>query len=150
MLCGTIISYEIWGEKQNNFRTIINKLFSLTQIQCIRYIWVLNSCIVFRTLYGPISLTSAKIFFFVPKVWTGFCALFTLNEMIILRFMSIFVWKTIPPINENFFLAFLTMTNETLALLMAIFGVMGYNVEQDTNYILTGQRIAKNETPVFR
>ena len=99
---------------------------------------------------GPIPSLAATILFFIPKVWTGFCALFLLNERIILRFLSIFIWKTVPPIDEKFFLVALTVVNELLAMLLSIWGVMGFNVEQDTLYILSGERVDQNETPIFR
>ena len=148
-MCGSLISYEFWGET-TQYRTILNKLFSQIQFQCIRYIWILNTVLLHRCIFGPISVSSAIAFFFVPKVWTGFCALFLLNEMIIVRFLSIFVWKRLPPINETFFLVFLVITNEVLAFVLSIWGVMGYNVEQDTNFILTGLREEQGNTPIFR
>ena len=55
-----------------------------------------------------------------------------------------------PPIDEKFFLVALTVVNELLAMLLSIWGVMGFNVEQDTLYILSGERVDQNETPIFR
>ena len=104
-----------------------------------------------RLCFGPLSPKLVFTFFFIPKAAISRYALFTMNEMIILRYMFVFIWKRIAPLDENFFAFFIISSNVLMSILQSVYGNLGYNVEQGIQILLTGTRdFNEDQVPVFR
>ena len=150
MLCTSIVLYERFGGDPQK-RTILNQLMSyLCSLMIFLTLLPLN-VFIFRIAYGPIPELVAKLTYFMPKACVGFAALFTLNEMILLRYTSVFVWKKVPPLNENIFSLIFFVGNLLLAVILTVYGNMGHNIEQGLNLLMCGVYDENHDrTPVFR
>ena len=148
-LCCCIVYFEKYGGNVQK-RTILNKILSsICLLMIFSNILPLNTFLL-RIILGPIPSWLAKILFFYPKVFCGFATMLYLNEMIIIRYLSIFVWKRVPPINDSIFYLIFNLTNAILALVFVLFSNMGYNIEQSLFLLLCGFKEERGETPVFR
>jgi hypothetical protein len=150
-LCSSIIAYERYGGDPQK-RTILNQLFSNLAFNVIVLNVIPLNVFTLRLIFGPImSPFVAKMCFFIPKVSIGFASLLLLNEMIVIRFISVFVWKRIPPVNDYFLFAALNVTNGVLAVYFGLSVNMGTNIENDMKLLLTGLTDSNDENiPTIR
>ena len=65
---------------------------------------------------------------FIGKMCAEFTALCVI-ESIVLRYMSRYIWKRIPPINHEFTVLFLTTFNTTISFLEAIVTIWSGNLQ---------------------
>lgn len=85
-----------------------------------------------RFLSYPKPNWVAKCFHFIPLSNIGFAAAFIVNEMTIIRYLSVFRWKTVvPKINDNFFAIFFGLCNFVISLVLSIYANMGHNIAQE-------------------
>lgn len=150
-LCACIIAYEKYGGDPQK-RTILNQLFSMLTGNVIVLNLVPLNTLILRVLTSPLPSYVVNILFFIPKVSVGFNSLLILNEMLLLRFLSVFYWKRIPPINDNLLFVTLNMANGLISVLLACLVNMGYNIEHEMSFALTGVKTDHNpdDLPIFR
>ena len=146
--CSVIYFEKFGGDAQK--RTILNQLLSSL---CILVIWLslfpLNVFLL-RILSWPLPQSFVKVSFFMPKAFAGFVGMMILNEMIVIRYFSVFVWKRVPPINENIFALAIVIINVCVSGVLTLYANMGFNIEQKLNLLLCGiqdQNLEKK--PVF-
>ncbi len=71
--------------------------------------------------------------------------MFALDEMAILRFSSLFLWRGCPPLNEDFFSFFFYTANYVVAIFYAIWEKMGKRQSFEMYFILTGKPLLTNQ-----
>ncbi len=149
-LCSGLWSFERYGGDPQK-RTILNQLFG----QLTFYILLCNlaslSTFIIRLIVGTVPIVMAELTFFIAKSALATACLFTLIQMVFIRCMSIFVWKRLPPMNDNFFGRFFLVLNLGLSFLSAVIARMGSSDDKEMYFILTGHPFLSNSTdPVFR
>ncbi|TRY79488.1 hypothetical protein TCAL_16022 [Tigriopus californicus] len=93
---------------------------------------------VARALFGPLPnlLCMTTVFF---NIFLTIVSLLTFNEIMVLRYLYICVWKNVGKLNDAFFSAFLTVANMFLASFFALVTMLS----QDVQVFLYGVCIAK-------
>ena len=119
-LTSAIVFFEKFGGDSQK-RTIRNQLTTqfapFTIIQMLLPANVVNA----RFLSYPKPNWVAKCFHFIPLSNIGFAAAFIVKEMTIIRYLSVFRWKTVvPKINDNFFAIFFGLCNFVISLLSPV------------------------------
>ncbi len=138
MSLGCIWHYERFGGDPRK-RTILNQLIGLLALNniCGQLIGML--AFYYRlAISGPLSMTAAKIMFLVPNVTTSFVILLILDEIILIRWLSVFIWKQLPPLNDDFFGLFFKCLNFGLSLMFVIMGLTGGTSQNNLLFLLTG------------
>ncbi len=149
-LCLAIWSYERYGGDPQK-RTIINRLMGDLVRQGILINVTGLATFTIRLAFGPVPTFVAHAFYYVSNQAMTISVLFSLNEMAMLKLLSIFAWKRLPPINEEFFGLFLMMMNHSIALLFALYGRMGGSNDIEMYFILTGLPLLTiSGEPIFR
>ncbi len=149
-MCLAIWSYERYGGDPQK-RTILNQLTSDLAWHCILANMTSLATFMFRLTTGPLSTFMASSTYYVSNQTVAISAMLSLNEMAILKFLSIFTWKRLPPINEDFFGHFLRIMNHLVGFLFALFGRMGGSNDNEMYFILTGLPLLSNSNdPIFR
>ncbi len=149
-LCLAIWSYERFGGDPQK-RTILNRLMGDLVRQAIYANMTSLATFMYRMTFGPISTLMTSATYYLTNQATTIATMFCLNEMAILKFLSIFAWKRLPPINEEFFGLFLMMLNQSVGFLFALYGRMGGSNDTEMFYILSGLPLLTNSSdPIFR
>ena len=143
-LLGLIWHYERHGGDPQK-RTILNQLIGLFAVDTFVGNFISVPSLLCRLAYGPMSMDLALGTFFVPSMVAGTVSLLILNEITVIRFMSAFWWKQLPPINENFFGLFLPCFNYGIAFLFAGMGFTGGNPNGNLSFLFTGLLNSKSE-----
>ncbi len=149
-LCFGIWSYERYGGDPQK-RTILNQLFGQMALIILLCNLASLSTLLVRLISGPVQVIVAEVGFFIARAGFSTACLLTLNEMAMLRLMSIFMWKRLPPISDNFFGRFLWTLNLALSFTSAVGARMGSSDDTEMYFILTGQPFLRtSHTPTFR
>ena len=108
VLCGGIIMYENYGGDRQK-RTILNRLFSLILYNMIVYAIFKGILRIVRDINGLYDYDLALWFDFVCRTLKlNICLLY--NQLTIIRFLYILVWKRMRVINDDLWTAFLRRT----------------------------------------
>lgn len=119
LLCPLIIWYEKYGEDPMK-RTILNQLFSNNLIIVVCYNLIPSNFFLVRLIFGaPLNYNFTFAFFFIFKSMLGIAGLISILEYNVLRFLTICIWKRLPPFDELFGGIFLKLLNFTLALFLS-------------------------------
>ena len=115
-----IIWYEIDGEDPQK-RTILNQMFSFQLLLIILHNAFPGSVLVFRLIYrSGLNYNVTLIFLIWAKIFTSITALLSVLQYIITKYLSICVWKRVPPIDELFFGKFLFIANCIIGAFLAM------------------------------
>lgn len=144
-----VIFYEHYGSDPQK-RTVLNQLLSGVAMFALLGTIVPMNFINYRLLFGPIQLPYVTFAFFALKSGFVISGLFTLNEMVIIRYLTVFVWKKVIPITDGFFFRFLFLLNLLIGLCFGIWGNMGHNVERQFLYIMSKTQPPNNCHPTFK
>ena len=138
--------YERFGGDPQK-RNILNQLIGMLAANGM--IWQNISFIVAfsRLIFGPLSVDLTSMVFVYPTVIGDVSILCILNEIMILRCLSVCLWKQSPPLSDDFFGFFLRWLNFGFAFLMVTFGQMGGSPTDNIYFIMTG--IYHHREPLF-
>ena len=134
---GFLWHYERFGGDPQK-RTILNQLIGVMALNNL--IALVINIVVFltRLFYGPLSMSAAFTTFFLPNGIAYTVVFLILNEIILLRFLSVFWWKQLPPINDDFFGVYFHCINYGLAILFLLMGQMGGNPNDHLFFLVSG------------
>ena len=106
ILTSGIICFERKGGDPQK-RNVINRLFSMALLNQIIFSILVGSCRVWRMIFGLISVDAM---FWIDFFGYIFCTNFVLfmNEMTILRYLHIVVWKRVRGLDDGFWAFFLS------------------------------------------
>ncbi len=136
-LCLTIWCFERYGGDPHK-RTILNQLIGQLLLSTVSMNVTGLLAFMLRLVVGPIASTAVEALYFIGNTGFGMVTLFALNEIAVIRFMSIFWWKRLPPISDDFFGILLWLTNISLSFFFASAARLGYTEFQEMYLILTG------------
>ncbi len=119
-------------------RTILNQLIGVMALNALVALFFCTIVFLFRVALGPLPIPVAVATFFVPNFIAGTVVILMLNEIILIRFLSVFWWKQLPPLNDGFFGIFFHWMNYGLATYWAALGQMGGNPNDSMFFIMTG------------
>ena len=142
LFLGTIALGCIWhferygGDPQK--RTILNQLIGLLALNNLFGQAPQLLTVSYRLLFGPLTVQMAMWSFIAVTIASSMVILFILDEIILIRWLSVFVWKQLPPINDDFFGMFLTRLNFGLALMFILLGVFCDMPYDNIVYLMTG------------
>ena len=100
-------------------RNVINRLLSLCCTNAILLSSLVGSCRVWRELFGLIDVQAMTWIEGVGQILLT-SVLFFVNEMTILRFLYIVVWKHVVVFDDRFWTLFLTLVTYSWALCLTI------------------------------
>ncbi len=149
-MCLSIWSYERYGGDPQK-RTILNQLTGQLVMHCVFANLTSLATFMFRLAFGPISTFWVEATYFISNAHVGITSVFAFSEIAILKFLSIFIWKRLPPINEEFLGLFFRIANHSVGLMFALFGRKGSSKNHELYYILTGLPLMSDQNePMFR
>ncbi len=128
-------------------RTVINSLQSSAALAAMAGMTLGAILLLWRILIGPVSVSVTSI------LWSNLCfqccgsmIMENLVESLVLRYLSINFWKSLPPFNEDFFMSFITAVNATITTMIAILIHMTGELENEKAYTYAGLHpsLAKN------
>ncbi len=133
---GCIWHFERFGGDPQK-RTILNQLIgqlALNNIVGQAGVATLS----FRIVFGPLSKPVYSSTFVLANITSSIVLLLILNEIILVRWLSMFVWKRSPPINDDFFGTFIMLLNYTIAFVFVSIGLIGGTTYNNMTFLLTG------------
>ena len=133
-----IICYEHFGEDPQK-RTILNRLHSFAVGALLSLSLNQGVVLIIRPLTGPISARFLFLAFHSPRRFFMFFVGFSVNQLMLLKWLSIVVWKRVPPMNDAFFARFLFVLNFLLSLGLTVIQSSGYVPEMGVSYLLSGE-----------
>ena len=107
LLSGMIIFETCGGDPQK--RNVINRLLSLCWANQIMFCLLLGGCRVWRGIFGLIDINVMKWIEGFAQIF-GVSIILFYDEMTILRFLYIVVWKRVIRFDDQFWTLFLSMT----------------------------------------
>ncbi len=134
---GCIWHFERFGgdpQKRTVLNQLVGELAKTTIICSITSVLTL----LLRLANQPLSKSFAKLTFFMPCCVCFIMWLLILDELVIIRFLSVFWWKRLPPINDNFFALLLNYGNYGLTLVFLTWGYLFGAPSGNLTFILTG------------
>ncbi len=134
---GCIWHYERYGGDPQK-RTILNQLIGLFALNTLTGNLTALSALVIRLAFGPLPVHLAISTFFFPNVLFSTTLLLALNEIIVIRFLSVFWWKRVSPLDDNFFGLFFTVLNYSIALVFTIMGHIDGGPKQYVLFLMSG------------
>lgn len=138
-LCPMIIWYEKYGEDPLK-RTILNQTFSRACLVIILMNLIPSNFILARLVSGsPFNYQFTYVCCFLVKSTVSIVGLLIIFEHCFFRFLTICIWKRLPPIDDLFFGTFLDLTNVTLGAFFS--GIQNFS-QVSPDYLvhfLTGQ-----------
>ncbi len=134
---GCIWHYERYGGDPQK-RTVLNQLVGELAKTTIFCNIASGSTLLLRLAYQPLPESFAKLAFFLPISMVFVAWFVILDEIVIIRFLAIFWWKRMPPINDNFFGSFLCYGNYGLILVFLTWGYFFGSPSGNLAFILTG------------
>ncbi len=137
VLLGIIWHYERYGGDPQK-RTILNQLTGLFAFNIFLGNLVTRTGLIFRLAYGPLSFDLALLTFSLPSMVFSTVPLLILNEIIIVRFLSAFWWKRLPPLDEKFFGLFFSCLNIGITLFFTVIGYTGGYPSSNLTFLITG------------
>ena len=117
LLLGIIIFETFGGDPQK--RNVINRLVSLCCANLILASTLLGVCRVWRELFGLIDVQIMTWIDWVDQICLVGVTLFV-NEMTILRYLYIVVWKRVRGLDDRFWTLFLSILTYSWAFCLAI------------------------------
>ncbi len=140
---------EAW--RRSPKRTVLNQLVGYVAFTAVINSLFVTGLLVVRLAGGPFKYAILQNLLFTMNPATGIMAMLAFDEVLIIRFCSITVWKRLPPVDDNFFGLFLGLLNSGLGLAFAIWGRLGYRGEKTMFFFLTGRMdMSTKATPFFR
>ncbi len=136
------VSFCVWhyerfgGDPQK--RTIFNQLVGALAENNMTVQTMANTALFYRLILGPLSMDLTLTLFMHTSVIGSLAIIFTLDEMMVLRFLSVFLWKQSPPINDDFFGVFFQCLNYGLGFVLSFFSHIGGPPHGNMTFILTG------------
>ncbi len=134
---GCIWHYERYGGDPQK-RTILNQLIGLFALNTLTGNLTALSALVIRLAFGPLPVHLAISTFFFPNVLFSTTLLLALNEIIVIRFLSVFWWKRVSPLDDNFFGLFFAVLNYSIALVFTIMGHIDGGPKQYVLFLMSG------------
>ncbi len=134
---GGLWHYERFGGDPQK-RTILNQLIGVLALNSLVASLICQVALLHRLIHGPLSVSMAILVFFAPNFISSIVLLMILNEIILIRFLSAFWWKQLPPLNDDFVGVFLNFVNYGLATMLAIMAQMGGDPNDNLLFIMTG------------
>ncbi len=130
-------------------RTAINSLQSSAALAFMASITLGHLVLLWRILIGPVNVSVSSI---VRTILChhifGSMALEYLVEVMVLRYLFINVWKSLPPFNEDFFVSFITAVNVIIPVMMSILTMTTGQLENEDTLILGGLHPVLAKRPV--
>ena len=114
---GIIIFETFGGDPQK--RNIINRLMSLCCVNLILGTSLTGVCRVWRALFGLIDVQIVTWIDFIGQVFLGSVTFF-FNEMTILRYLYIVVWKRVRGFDDRFWTLFLCILTYSWTFCLAV------------------------------
>ena len=109
----TIVIYENFGADPMK-RTIINRLHSLIFSNLVIQFWIWGLFRILRDLYG--LLPSEKLIFALCTAQSiGLSSVLFTTERTIFQFLYVVIWKSVRPINDEFWVKFLAVSSYSVA-----------------------------------
>ena len=136
-LLGCIWHFERFGGDPQK-RTILNQLIGMLAFDSMVVLMETLLALLYRLCFGPISHTMALLTFIVPTFSISIVVLLILNEIILLRWISVFVWKQLPPINDDFFAMFFNCLNIGITTLFVLMGLLGGHRYSNLSFLMSG------------
>ncbi len=129
----------------------MNRLGNNLIIHCLGVNLTSMATLMLRLLYGPLPPLLIEATFFVSNSTFGIASLLSLDAVAILRLSSLFMWKGLPPINEDFFGSFFFWNNLVIGFLYAVWEKLGNRQSHEIYFVLTGELLRSNSyDPNFR
>ncbi len=145
-----ILSYEKFGCDPQK-RTIMNRLAMNLVYNCLGAYMTSILTLLIRLIAGPLPEILVQVTFFFSNAFSGTSSLLAITVMTILRFLSIFIWKRVPPLDDDFFSHYLISLNYVVSFMLAFFGRFGRIETNEMYHILTDRYlIANSNEPTFR
>ena len=145
-----ILSYEKFGGDPQK-RILVNRLAMHLVYNGIIGNFTCIMTVMLRLLIGPLPEIMVQSMFLFANALLATSAILTLDIMAILRLMSLFVWKRVPPLDDDFFSRFLFLSIYCVSILLAFLGRFGRTENNEMYYILTGKELISNANePIFR
>ncbi len=145
-----ILSYEKNGGDPQK-RTIMNRLLMNLVYNCLLAYMTSIKTIQLRLIFGPLPEVIVHVMFIFANAWHGTASLLAITAMTIIRFLSLFVWKRVPPLNDNFFSQYFISLNYLVSFVLAFGGRFGKIESSEMFYILAGKHLITNsQEPKFR
>ena len=118
-------------------RTILNQLIGqLAMDNIVAQVGTVSLSV--RLALGPLPKTVFSLTFVLTNITSSIVLLLILNEIILVRWLSMFVWKRSPPINDDFFGTFIMLLNYTIAFVFGPMGLIGGTNYNNMTFLLTG------------
>ena len=111
----------VWYQNNtsDNRRTLINKLVKLLAYYTIFLDIFVNPYNFLRVIFGPLPAPLCEFFFFTRAViFVG--VLFTVNEIVILRYLYLCFFRSVGTLNEDFWLFFAAVYNTFFGIVIAL------------------------------
>lgn len=149
-LMTAIICYEHFGGDPQK-RTILNRLHSFAVGSLLGMSLNQGLVLMIRPVTGLINHQTSFFVFHFPRRFFMFFMGFSVNQLMLLKWLSIVVWKRVPPMNDAFFARFLFVLNFMLSLCLTVIQSSGSDPEMGISYLLSGESpIYFNDEPRFR
>ncbi len=129
--------YERFGGDPQKM-TILNQLIGAMALNSIVALLFCTNAFLIRVIFGPLPTSVAVAILFVPNFIAGLVVVLILNEIILIRFLSVFWWKQVPLFNDDFFCMFFHFMNYGLTTFWAALGQMGGDPNDNMFFIMTG------------
>ncbi len=142
IVLSTGVSFCLWnyerfgGDPQK--RTIFNQLLGMLAVNNMSLQVVGSTTLICRLLFGPLSIDASTVMFINVNAAGSLAVLFTLNQIMVLRCLSVCLWKQSPPINDDFFGTFFHCLNFGLAAVLVFYGHTGGPPHKKLTYFLAG------------
>ncbi len=134
---GLLWYYEKYGGDPRK-RSIFNQLIGMMGMTVATWMMASVGTLLCRLIFGPLSMTQFIVAFSTPLFVSSLVIQLILNEIIILRFLTIVIWKQLPPINDDFFALFFFCLNYGLAFLFLSLGLLGGPPITNVTFLMTG------------
>ncbi|XP_059085470.1 uncharacterized protein LOC131882360 [Tigriopus californicus] len=137
-----LMSVNRFEEERTTHRTIIHSLTKFLHLLPIIHNMTRFNIDVARVLFGPLPdlLCMTSIF---SNMFISIVALLAFNEIMVLRYLYICVWKHVGKLNDEFFSVFLTLANVGLAGLFSLMAMASQN------YYVFHYGVCKGEDPTI-
>ncbi len=134
-----------WGDPKK--RIIINRIGIHLVYTCILGTMTSIVNIMFVVTFGPLPTLMVQVTYMFTNRYFATVGILALNEIAILRFLSLTIWKRIPPVDEDFFSHFFLILNFLIGFCFACWGFIGRYADHEMYWILTGLPLLDCEKP---
>ncbi len=124
IVLGIVWHYERFGGDPQK-RTILNQLIGMLAMNNMVLQNFALLVLLTRLAFGPLPFKVTVIMFVGPSVLGSLVLMALLNEIISLRCLTLFLWRKLPPINDDFFSMFIGFLNYGLCFMFVNLGNLG-------------------------